>query len=387
MTEDSTRRTTENTRALLEEPGRMVIEACERPAPGPDEVVIKIARVGVCGSDIHGFRFGPYIPPRPGQSVGLGHEPSGVVAEVGRGVADLKAGDRVCIEPGRPCYTCEFCLSGHYNTCPDVDFMATAPSYRGALTEYLVHPANLVFRLPDELSLDEGALVEPASVATHAVEMAGPLLGRTVVVLGSGAVGLMVSMVARMAGARCVVAVDLQQRRLDKALRLGADAAINAREADVAGRIRQIVGRYGADVVFETAGAVATVELGLAVVKRRGRILVVGTVPGEAPVSLPQDQPRDDHPDGVPLLQQLPDDDRAHALGRRQRLLAGRQALRPHRHPAGLRARRRRARRVHQGCRRRRGPDLRGMGMTHLDARGCSARPGSSPSGRYSTTH
>ena len=102
MTEDSTRRTTENTRALLEEPGRMVIEACERPAPGPDEVVIKIARVGVCGSDIHGFRFGPYIPPRPGQSVGLGHEPSGVVAEVGRGVADLKAGDRVCIEPGRP---------------------------------------------------------------------------------------------------------------------------------------------------------------------------------------------------------------------------------------------------------------------------------------------
>ena len=285
MTEDSTRRTTENTRALLEEPGRMVIEACERPAPGPDEVVIKIARVGVCGSDIHGFRFGPYIPPRPGQGVGLGHEPSGVVAEVGRGVADLKAGDRVCIEPGRPCYTCEFCLSGHYNTCPDVDFMATAPSYRGALTEYLVHPANLVFRLPDELSLDEGALVEPASVATHAVEMAGPLLGRTVVVLGSGAVGLMVSMVARMAGARCVVAVDLQQRRLDKALRLGADAAINAREADVAGRIRQIVGRYGADVVFETAGAVATVELGLAVVKRRGRILVVGTVPGEAPVS------------------------------------------------------------------------------------------------------
>ena len=163
--------------------------------------------------------------------------------------------------------------------------MATAPSYRGALTEYLVHPANLVFRLPDELSLDEGALVEPASVATHAVEMAGPLLGRTVVVLGSGAVGLMVSMVARMAGARCVVAVDLPQRRLDKALRLGADAAINAREADVAGRIRQIVGRYGADVVFETAGAVATVELGLAVVKRRGRILVVGTVPGEAPVS------------------------------------------------------------------------------------------------------
>lgn len=136
-----------------------------------------------------------------------------------------------------------------------MDFTATAPGYRGALTEHLVHPANLDFRLPDELSLDEGALVEPASVATHAVEMAGSLPGRTVVVLGSGAAGLMVPVVARMAGARCVVAVDLQQRRLDKALRLGAGAAVNAREADVAGRIRQIVGRYGADVVFGTAGA------------------------------------------------------------------------------------------------------------------------------------
>ena len=102
MTEDSTRRTTENTRALLEEPGRMVIEACERPAPGPDEVVIKIARVGVCGSDIHGFRFGPYIPPRPGQSVGLGHEPSGVVVEVGRGVAPPDAPPPPRARPAAP---------------------------------------------------------------------------------------------------------------------------------------------------------------------------------------------------------------------------------------------------------------------------------------------
>lgn len=177
---------TESMRALLGEPGRMVIEACEPPAPGPDEAVIKIARVGVRGSDIHGF--GPCVPPGPGRSVGLGHEPSGVVVEVGRGVAGL-----------------------------------------------------------------------------------------------------------------------------------GAGAAVNAREADVAGRIRQIVGRYGADVVFGTAGAAATVELGLAVVKRHGRILVVGTVPGGGARLLPQDQPGGDHPDGVPLLQQLSDDDRAHALGRPRR--------------------------------------------------------------------
>ncbi|SHE24475.1 NAD(P)-dependent alcohol dehydrogenase [Actinomyces glycerinitolerans] len=273
-----------NSKAVLDHPGLMTIKACERPTPGPGEVLIKIARVGMCGSDMHGFKSGPYIPPQPGQEVGLGHEPAGVVVEVGDDVTELKAGDRVCVEPGIPCYTCEFCLSGHYNVCPNVDFMATAPNYRGAFTEYLVHPATLVFPLPDELSLDEGALVEPASVAVHAVEMAGTLLGKTVVILGAGAVGLMVSMVARMAGARKIVAVDLQDSRLQTARRLGADATVNSGEGDPVARIKEVVGRYGADVVFETAGAVPTVKLGLQVVKRRGRFMIVGTVPGEAPV-------------------------------------------------------------------------------------------------------
>lgn len=274
-----------NSKAILKEPGTMVIADCERPTPGPNEVLVKIARVGMCGSDIHGFAFGPYIPPQPGQIVGLGHEPAGIVAEVGSDVADLAVGDRVCLEPGLPCYRCEFCLAGHYNVCPKVDFMATAPNYKGAFTKYLTHPAQLVFRLPDEMSLDEGALVEPASVATHAVEMAGSLLGKSVVILGCGAVGLMVSMVAKMAGASSVVVVDLQDRRLAKARELGVTAAIDGRADDVVGAIKEIVGQWGADVVFETAGAVPTVKLGLQVVKRRGRLMVVGSVPGEAPVS------------------------------------------------------------------------------------------------------
>ena len=179
----------ENSKAILEKPGTMVIVDCERPTPRPHEVVVKIARVGMCGSDIHGFKFGPYIPPQPGQIVGLGHEPSGVVTEVGANVTHLKVGDRVCLEPGEPCYRCEFCLAGHYNVCPQVDFLATAPNYRGAFAKYMAHPAQLVFKLPDDLTMDEGALVEPASVATHAVEMAGALLGKTVVILGGGAQG------------------------------------------------------------------------------------------------------------------------------------------------------------------------------------------------------
>lgn len=274
-----------NSKAILKEPGTMVITDCERPTPGPNEVLVQIARVGMCGSDIHGFKFGPYIPPQPGQIVGLGHEPAGIVAEVGSEVTDLAVGDRVCLEPGLPCYRCEFCLAGHYNVCPKVDFMATAPNYKGAFTKFLTHPAHLVFKLPDDMTLDEGALVEPASVATHAVEMAGSLLGKSVVILGCGAVGLMVSMVATMAGASSVIVVDLQERRLEKARELGVTAAINGRDDDVVGTIKGIVGQWGADVVFETAGAVPTLKLGLQVVKRRGRLMVVGSIPGEAPVS------------------------------------------------------------------------------------------------------
>ena len=279
---------TGNSRALLVRPGQMTIEQCELPRARAGEVVVRVARVGLCGSDIHGFTHGPYIPPPPGQAVGLGHEPAGIVTEVGPGVEHLSMGDRVCVEPGRPCYTCEFCLDGHYNVCPQVDFMATAPGYRGALTRFLSHPANLVFRLPDELSLDDGAMVEPASVALHAVDMAGSLLGRTVVILGAGAVGLMTVMVARAAGAREIVVVDVQPSRLDKALELGAGAVVDGRlegPQEVAGRIKEVIGPYGADVVFETAGAVAAVQTGLEVVKRRGRLMVVGTVPGQVPVA------------------------------------------------------------------------------------------------------
>jgi L-iditol 2-dehydrogenase len=274
-----------NSRAILEEPGKMVIEDCERPAPGPNEVLVKIARVGMCGSDIHGFKFGPYIPPRPGQIVGLGHEPAGVVAEIGADVSGIEVGDRVALEPGRPCYTCEFCQSGHYNVCPAMDFLATAPNYRGAFAQYMTHPADLVYVLPDDMTLEEGALVEPAAVATHAVEMAGNVLGRTVVILGCGAVGLMTAMVARIAGASKVVVVDVQPGRLAKARELGATAALDGADKAIVERIQAVVGEYGADVVFETAGAVPTIKLALQVVKRRGRLLVVGTIPGEAPIA------------------------------------------------------------------------------------------------------
>ena len=143
------------------------------PEPADDQVQIKVEYVGICGSDVHGFECGPFIPPKdPNQKIGLGHEFAGTVTKVGAGVKKFKVGDRVLCEPGVPCGKCKYCLSGHYNICPDVDFMATQPNYRGALTNYLVHPESFTYHLPDNMSMMEGALVEPAAVGMHAAERA-----------------------------------------------------------------------------------------------------------------------------------------------------------------------------------------------------------------------
>lgn len=275
----------ENTVAILEKPGKMVIKDKEVPKPKANEVLIKVAYVGICGSDVHGFQHGPYIPPKdPNQTIGLGHEISGIVEGVGDEVTKFKKGDRVCIEPGIPCYKCEFCLEGHYNVCPDVDFMATQPNYKGALTNYLTHSEDMTFHLPDEMSLIEGALVEPAAVGVHAVEMAGDLLGKKVAILGSGCIGLMAIQAARLKGAAEIVVIDVLQNRLEMAEKLGATATFDGRDESLVEKIKGVVGEYGADVVFETAGAIATAKMALQIVKRRGKIMIAGTIPGDTPV-------------------------------------------------------------------------------------------------------
>lgn len=274
-----------NTVAILEHPGKMVIKETATPEPKAHEVLIKVGDVGICGSDVHGFQHGPYIPPKdPNQTIGLGHEMAGVIEKVGSDVTKFKVGDRVCIEPGVPCYKCEFCLEGHYNVCPDVDFMATQPNYKGALTNYLTHPEDMTYLLPDKMTMVEGALVEPAAVGIHAGEMAGDLLGKKVVILGSGCIGLMTVQATKLMGAAEIVVIDVLQNRLDKAKELGATAIFDGREDNLVEKVKEVVGQYGADVVYETAGAIPTAKMALELVKRRGKILIVGTIPGDTPV-------------------------------------------------------------------------------------------------------
>lgn len=181
-----------NTEAILVTPGTMKIQDAPMPEPKDDEVLLKVEYVGICGSDIHGFESGPFIPPKdPNQKIGLGHECGGTVVGVGSKVKKIKVGDRVNIEPGIPCGKCKFCLSGHYNICPDVDFLATQPNYRGALTNYITHPESLTYKLPDNMDTMEGALVEPAAVGMHAAMEADVKPGKKIVILGAGCIGLM----------------------------------------------------------------------------------------------------------------------------------------------------------------------------------------------------
>ena len=192
----------------LTEPGKMEIAEEPRPEVTPGHVVVKIEYNGICGSDVHFFKDG-----RVGDCVlrdkfVLGHEVSGTVVEVGEGVTHLKVNDRVALEPGYACGKCEFCKSGRYNLCPEMKFFA-APPDAGALKEYVSHPADMCFKLPENVSTMEGALVEPLAVGLHATGLGGVSLGQSAVILGAGCIGLVTLLSAKARGASRVIVADL----------------------------------------------------------------------------------------------------------------------------------------------------------------------------------
>jgi L-iditol 2-dehydrogenase len=275
----------ENTAAILVVPGTMKIQDAPMPFPKDDEVLIKVEYVGICGSDIHGFESGPFIPPSdPNQKIGLGHECAGEVVGMGAKVNKFKIGDKVNIEPGVPCGKCRFCLEGKYNICPDVDFMATQPNYKGALTNYLCHPESFTFKLPDNMSTMEGALVEPAAVGMHAAMSAHAKPGKKIVILGAGCIGLMTLQACKVMGATEIVVVDVLPKRLEMSKKLGAMEVVNGAQEDTVARCKEILGDLGADIVFETAGAQVTARQTPLLVMRGGKIMIVGTIPGETPI-------------------------------------------------------------------------------------------------------
>ena len=272
--------------------GKMGFEQRPIPVPKDDEVLVKLEYVGICGSDLHYYEsgaIGNYVVEPP---FVLGHEPGGTVVEVGANVRHLKVGDRVALEPGKTCGKCEFCRTGRYNLCPDVVFFATPP-VDGVFQEYVAHEADLCFKLPENVSTLEGALIEPLAVGFHAARQGGAQAGQTAVVTGSGCIGLVSMMALKAMGVNRVYMVDVMEKRLEKALELGADGAINAAKEDVLAKIAELTDGRGVDLVIETAGTQVTTVQAIHMAKKGATIVLVGySRTGELtlPVSLALDK-------------------------------------------------------------------------------------------------
>ena len=255
--------------------GEMGFEERDIPQVKDDEVLVKLEYVGICGSDLHYYEtgaIGDYVVEPP---FVLGHEPGGTVVEVGKNVTHLKAGDRVALEPGKTCGHCEFCKTGRYNLCPDVVFFATPP-VDGVFQEYVAHEADLCFKLPDNVSTLEGALIEPLAVGFHAAIQGDAHLGQKAVVMGAGCIGLVSMMALKARGVSEVYVVDIMEKRLKKALELGADGVINGAEENVEQKICQITDGRGVDLVIETAGTEITTRQAISIAKKGSNIVLVG---------------------------------------------------------------------------------------------------------------
>ncbi|MBN1400895.1 MAG: NAD(P)-dependent alcohol dehydrogenase [Anaerolineae bacterium] len=262
------------------------IEQRPVPQPQPHEVLVHVKRVGVCGSDIHYYthgRIGDYVVRAP---MILGHESAGVVEAVGSAVTDFAPGDRVAMEPGYTCGKCFYCKTGHYNLCPDVVFMATPP-IDGSFCEYIAWPEDFTFHLPDSLSYEDGAMMEPLSVGLWATERGGVKPGDAVAIFGTGTIGLCTLQAALAAGATTAIGVDIEDFRLSHAQRLGATQVINDRSGRALAEIRRLASmlrgfppeQSGVDVAFETAGSIITTRNALAATRRGGVAVLVGLPP------------------------------------------------------------------------------------------------------------
>lgn len=261
--------------AIMEGIGKMGFTQRPIPTPKEDEVLVKLEYVGICGSDMHYYEtgaIGDFVVEPP---FVLGHEPGGTVVEVGSKVTHLKVGDRVALEPGKTCGHCRFCREGKYNLCPDVVFFATPP-VDGVFQEYVAHQADLCFKLPDNVSTLEGALIEPLAVGFHAAIQGDAHLGQKAVVMGAGCIGLVSLMALKARGVQEVYVVDVMDKRLEKAMELGATAVINGKKEDVVARLNQLTGGLGTDLAIDTAGSEFTVRQAIMAAAKGSTIVLVG---------------------------------------------------------------------------------------------------------------
>jgi L-iditol 2-dehydrogenase len=272
--------------AVLRDVGTVALEERPRPEPGPRQVLVQVASVGTCGSDVHYYehgRIGDFVVTSP---LVLGHEPSGTVVAAGAGAGRHRVGQRVSLEPGVPDFTCAQCRSGRYNLCPRMRFFGTPP-IDGAFCEYVVLHEEFAHPVPDTLSDDAAALIEPLSVAVWACRKARVGPGARVLVTGAGPVGLLCLQTALAFGAAEVVVTDVNPARLRRAAGLGATATVDVRENRLADA------GYTPDVLLECSGHPAAIGEAVRAVGRAGRVVLIGMGGDEIPLPLSHVQTRE----------------------------------------------------------------------------------------------
>ena len=264
--------------AILKDKRSIILEDIPDPGtPAPDEVRVKILSVGICGSDVHYYtdgRIGSFIVDAP---LILGHEACGIVEQIGENVTKVSIGDFVALEPGIPCKKCKECFTGNYNLCKEIKFWATPP-INGALTEYVLHPESFTFKLPSNINQSIGPLIEPLSVAVHAITKTGIEPGDIVFINGSGTVGCLTSVVAKTLGGSYVISSDNNELRLDLARKMGVDKTINIISDSIINKVNEITKSLGVNLIYECSGYSKSLNDLIPISSPGGKITLIGMV-------------------------------------------------------------------------------------------------------------
>jgi L-iditol 2-dehydrogenase len=256
------------------------LEMVDMPVPeiGSDDVLVRVRACGICGSDVHGYdgSTGRRRPP-----LIMGHEAAGEVSAFGGNVKDLKAGDRVTFDSTVYCGKCFFCSRGDVNLCDDRQVVGVAPvEYRrhGAFAEFVSVPRRIIYRLPDSFPFEHAALIEAVSIGVHAVSITPVKLGETAVMVGVGMIGSVTLQAAKAAGCTRIIAVDVDDIKLERAKAIGATDTLNSKNVDVKKAVLEMTNGHGADVAFESVGYSSSVATAIHAVRKGGTVTLIGNL-------------------------------------------------------------------------------------------------------------
>lgn len=263
---------------VLKEYNEFSYEEVPMPEYGSEEVLIRVKACAICGSDVHGMdgSTGRRIPP-----IVMGHEASGLIEKIGGNVKNYKVGDRVTFDSTVYCGKCYFCRRGEINLCDNRRVLGVSCGeyrYHGAFAEYVAIPQHILYPLPPKVTFEQAAMVEPLSIAFHAVRRSPVSLNNTAVVVGTGMIGLLIIQMLKAAGCGKIIAVDMLQEKLDMAKKLGADICLKADEINVATEVYKLTENRGADIAFEVVGITPAIQNAIACLKKGGSLTLVGNL-------------------------------------------------------------------------------------------------------------